>query len=188
MAQETLETAGRCAHPSAGVAARPRPRAEAGRPIIQVDTREKMPLPIAAYDVEVVGLPVGDYGIKGFSDWNNPAFIIERKSLDDLVNSLTADRDRFMREVEKLRQFRFRALVIEAHAGEVEFRQYRSGVSPVAIFGTLRALQVRCGLHVIWAKDSSRAAREVEGLVRVFVSGITKDYRRLLDQASTSAA
>ena len=43
---------------------------------IIIDTREQQPLKIEAYPVEVESLPVGDYGIKGLSDWGNPAFII----------------------------------------------------------------------------------------------------------------
>lgn len=82
-------------------------------PVVLIDTREQCPLPITAYPVERTGLPVGDYGIKGFSDWENPRFIVERKSLADLCGSLSNDRERFMREIEKLRQFAFRAIVIE---------------------------------------------------------------------------
>jgi ERCC4-type nuclease len=149
-------------------------------PVVLVDTREQAPLRITAFPVEVATLPVGDYGIKGFSDWARPEFIIERKSLDDLVGSLTAGRERFWKECEKLRQFRFRALVIEALPGEVEFHQYRSTVSPASIFGSLRALEVRHGIHVLWCKDADGAAHEVEGLVRVFIRGIEKDFRSLL--------
>lgn len=48
--------------------------------IVIRDTREQLPLDIKAYPVEIVRLPVGDYGIKGFSGWQNPAFIVERKA------------------------------------------------------------------------------------------------------------
>jgi len=153
---------------------------------VLIDTREQTPLPITAYPVERATLPVGDYGIAGFSDWSNPQFVIERKSLDDLVGSLTTGRDRFMRECEKLRQFRFRALVIEALEGEVQFHHYRSAVLPQAILQSLAALQVRAGLHVIWAGTPEGAARAVERLVRQFIRGVEKDYRRLW-QSDTAA-
>src|SRR5690554_3126729 len=95
-------------------------------PTILIDTREQCPLVIRRYPVEVIGLPVGDYGIRGFSDWHNPAFIIERKSLDDLAGSLFQGRNRFMAEIEKMRQFGFRALVIEGHKDQVIMGQFRS--------------------------------------------------------------
>ena len=56
-------------------------------PVVLIDTREKSPLAISAYPTAVETLSVGDYGIRNFSDWNNPAFIGERKSLEDLVGS-----------------------------------------------------------------------------------------------------
>ena len=93
----------------------------APQPTILIDTREQRPLPVTAYPVETVGLPCGDYGLRGFSDWTCPQFIVERKTLDDLVQSLTHDRDRFDREVMKMRQFGFRALLIEGLQREVEF-------------------------------------------------------------------
>ena len=142
------------------------------QPTIQIDTREQRPLPITAYPVESVALPVGDYGIRGFSNWTCPQFIVERKSLDDLVQSLTFDRPRFDREIMKLRQFAFHSLLIEGNQGEVEFEQYRSTVSPNAILQSLAAYQVRCNLHVIWAGDSQGAARALERLVRQLVRGI----------------
>jgi ERCC4-type nuclease len=151
--------------------------------VVLVDTREQAPLNITAFPTERVGLPCGDYGIAGFSDWNNPAFIVERKTLNDLVGCLTNERDRFMREVEKLRQFRFHALVIEALEAEISFHHYRSDATPQSILQTLAALQVRAGLHVLWCADPERAARCVERLVRQFVRGIEKDYR-LIGQAS----
>lgn len=148
-------------------------------PTILIDTREQTPLRFEGYPVEVAGLPVGDYGVKGFSDWNNPAIIFERKSLGDLIGSLTSGRPRFLRGVEKMRQFRFRALVIEATFAEVEAGAFRSKATPQSLIASLYALQVRCGLHVLWAGGSAGAAKAIEGMVRQFVRGVEKDYKRL---------
>ena len=148
-------------------------------PTIVIDTREQTPLEISAYPTERDGLPVGDYGIRGFSDWGNPAFIIERKSLPDLCGTLGKGRERFMREVEKLRQFGFRALLIEGTPFEAEANLAGSGLHPNALFATLDALAVRAGLHIIWAGDPAGAARQVEGLVRQFVRGIEKQLKAL---------
>lgn len=148
-------------------------------PTILVDTREQAPLPIEAHPVERVTLPVGDYGIAGFSDWDNPAFVVERKSLDDLVQSLTHGRARFEREVLKLRQFRFRALLIEAEQVQIEIGLYRSAVTPKALLQSLAAFQVRHNLHVLWAGSADGAARTLERLVRQFVRRIVKDAKRL---------
>ena len=122
-------------------------------PTILIDTREQNPLRFGNLPSERATLPVGGYGVRGFSDWENPAFIIERKNLEDLCHRLGKDRERFLRECEKMRAFRFKALVIEAVQDQVELAQYRS--LPVG------------------------AARKVESLAAMFARGIEKDFRRL---------
>lgn len=156
-------------------------------PIVVMDTREQQPLDITAYPVESDTLPVGDYGVKGFSDWENPRFIVERKSLDDLIGSLTIGRERFMREIEKMRQFRFAALLVEADRRQVIGHEYVSAAKPKAMLASLDALQVRAGVHVIWAGDHDFAARRLEGLVRQFVRGIEKDTQRLKRAAKVNS-
>ena len=157
--------------------------AYASKPIILIDTREQHPAPISSYPVEVVGLPVGDYGIKGFSDWNRPAFIIERKGLADLIASLTHDRARFMREVEKMRAFGFAAIVIEAERDQVRLGQYRSQATPQSILASLDAIAVRAGVHVYWTGSPEGCARQIESLVRQFIRGIEKQHRVLSRQS-----
>ncbi len=149
-------------------------------PVILVDTREQSPLPIRRFPVELATLPVGDYGVKGFSDWSCPRFIIERKSLDDLCHSLGKGRERFLREIEKMRQFEFRGLVIEATESDIRSGEYRSQISPASVMGSLDALAVRAGLHICWCGDAIGAARKVESLVEKFVRGLTKEYGRLV--------
>lgn len=146
---------------------------------ILIDTREQCPLEFENFATETATLPVGDYGLPGFSNWDNPQFVIERKSLGDLVGSLTSGRKRFLREVEKLRQFRFAAIVIEASRGDVESGNFRSKATPASIMASLTAIQVRCGIHVVWAGDAKGAAHEVERLARQFIRGIEKDAKRL---------
>ncbi|MCX7049970.1 MAG: ERCC4 domain-containing protein [Candidatus Sumerlaeota bacterium] len=149
------------------------------QPCILIDTREQTPLRFERFPSERATLAVGDYGLRGFSDWENPAFILERKSLEDLAGSLGRERPRFLREIEKMRAFRFHGLVIEATPDAVEMKLYRADVAPSAIMGTLDALAVRAGLHVFWCGDPAGAARRVESLAEKFIRGIQKDYERL---------
>ena len=140
-------------------------------------TREQIPLTIHGYPVVIEKLPVGDYGIRGLSDWTNPEFIIERKSLDDLVGSLGRDRERFMKEIHMLRRFKFAAIVVESDREDVVNSAYRSRMSPQSVLSSLNAIIVRSGVHLIWAGDPESAAREVENLVRQFVRGIEKQFK-----------
>jgi ERCC4-type nuclease len=154
-------------------------------PTILVDSREKRPLAIRAYPTEVVTLGTGDYSISGFSGPENPCFILERKSLNDLAGSLGRDRDRFLREVERMRGFRFRGLLIEGTREQVERHDYRSEIAPQSILASLDALAVRCGIHLFWCGSPDGAARQLESLVRQFARGIVKDYRRIMDACET---
>lgn len=192
-------------------------------PIIIEDTREQAPLYITQFPVfrggiqfqpgeprpssedfpyPKKGLPVGDYGVDGFSDWTNPAFIVERKSISDLCGSLGKGHARFWRLVEKMRQFRFRALIIEGDTEDIDqnyrerlaryddrLRKFKAPggagkkpgnpITPASIFGQLDALMVRTNLHVLWCGDPAGAARKVENLVEKFARGIEKDWKLL---------
>ncbi len=149
------------------------------QPIILIDTREQWPLDITAFATEEASLPVGDYGVKGFSDWDRPDFIIERKSEGDLCGSIGRGRARFLREVQKMRQFGFRALVIESTRARIAAGDYRSKIIPASILSTLDALCVRAGLHVFWCGSHEGAARQVETLAATFARGIFKSWEAL---------
>ena len=150
------------------------------QPTILIDTRERIPLAFGPeYRTERAMLPVADYGLKGFSDWTRPAFIVERKSVPDLIGSLTSGRARFMREIEKLRQFRFAGIVIEGERETVAAGEYGSRATPQSIMASLDAVAVRANIHVFWCGNAAGAARQIEGLVRQFVRGIEKDHKAL---------
>jgi ERCC4-type nuclease len=148
------------------------------------DTREQAPLGITAYPVVVATLSAGDYSVAGFHDFSNPGFIVERKSIPDLIASLTRERKRFWKEVEALRRFRFAALLIEGTRDQVEMQNYRGLATPAAILASLDAIEVRAGIHILWASDAEGAARRLEGLVRQFCRGIEKDWKRLSEPAA----
>lgn len=148
-------------------------------PIILQDSREQSPLKIEGFPVEVEGLCVGDYSVKGFHTFDNPALAVERKSLSDLVGSLTAGRERFHRELNKLQQFRFKAILIEATRKQIRIGDYRSNAMPQSILASLDAIAVRANIHIFYCDDATDAARQLEALVRQFCRGIIKNYEIL---------
>jgi len=77
----------------------PKLPAEKFLPTIIVDSREQTPLVFAHLPFIVSGLPTGDYSVKGLED----DFTVERKTLSDLYGSLTSGRERFMRELQRMR-------------------------------------------------------------------------------------
>lgn len=129
------------------------------------DTREQRGLGrFFSSSVTVVreGLPEGDYStpeLRGL-------VAIERKSVADLVGSLTHGRERFMREIERLRGYTFRALVVEGTLAEIEAGAYRSRAHPHSMVGSVCSLIADHSLPVIFCGDAKSTAAIVEKLLR----------------------
>jgi len=107
-------------------------------------------------------LDVGDYAIAGLET----KVMIERKSLGDLWNtlSITANYQRFLREMDRAANHRLKYLVIEASLADVN-RGYRySRVSPANIHAKLISLQVKHNVHVVFAGRQDLARAWVRGL------------------------
>jgi ERCC4-type nuclease len=149
-------------------------------PTVLVDSREQRPLRIRAYPGRVAGLPTGDYSILGIEGPECLGFAVERKSLDDLAASLSRGRDRFFREVERLRVYRFSAILIEGWRADIEAHRYRSQMTPAAILETISAIETRTPIKVVFVGDASGAARILESWVKQFAGGIAKEHGRLL--------
>src|ERR1700733_13721123 len=77
---------------------------------IIIDTREKTPLKFTGIETIRAGLKTGDYSIEGFED----KITIERKSLADLIQSISRDRRRFEECIQRLLEYEAKALLIEA--------------------------------------------------------------------------
>ncbi len=162
------------------------------KPVIVVDTREQMPYLFEGFDHWVGGvvraaLPTGDYSVQGLE----ALVALERKSLPDLVLSLTASRARFLRECERLAGIPHRAILVEATWEEIKSpyteSEIPSNAHPNGIAGSLAAIQARWNIPIIylsrdralceeWAaswltKVATYAWLEAQGLGRVLQEG-----------------
>jgi len=123
------------------------------------DTREQKVYSFDESDSVREALPVGDYSIRGFEE----TFAVERKTLDDLANSLGNDRDRFEREMERGDDLGMRELtvVIEAprwhvykYSGTKNSPHYFSNIFPNSIIGSIASWRDRYDfLDWEWAGD-----------------------------------
>ena len=102
---------------------------------IVVDTREQTPWVFETPAVRRT-LKTGDYSVLSLE----ALIAIERKSLGDLVQSLTWERERFVREVERLAEFRWRAIIVEAHMGDVTHGRYRTRATPQSLIASTLAI------------------------------------------------
>lgn len=129
------------------------------RPVVAVDSREQNELPIRRLPVVRKGLYCGDYSLAG-AEWSAG---IERKSIEDLVGCCMGEnRDRFERELMRLRGCYFRRILIEGSRGLIETQRYRSRISPKAVLATLSSFEVRYQVPVVFCETPEIAGRQVE--------------------------
>lgn len=122
--------------------------------VVVQDTREQAPLSFGAWPVVVAGLKSGDYSIAG----HEHRVALERKSLGDLFGCVGRERDRFERELERLAEMDYAAVVVEASLADVLAGVERSLVTPQAAAGSLVAWSVKYGLPIWFAGDRRLAA------------------------------
>src|SRR5947209_4034298 len=97
------------------------------KPVIVVDSREQTPLIFTRLASVRAGLDTADYSFIG----GETVFGVERKSIQDLVGCCTGEnRERFERELIRLRGYRFKRLLIVGSQADVEVGHYRSRISP----------------------------------------------------------
>ena len=129
------------------------------RPVIVTDTREQLPLPFKRLAFVRGTLATGDYSFRGGEE----LFAVERKSIADLVGCCVGDnRERFFRELHRLRGYRFKRLLVVGTRDEIEASTYRSDLSPKAVLATLSAIEARFDTPVVFAATPTDAGEQVE--------------------------
>jgi ERCC4-type nuclease len=104
--------------------------------VVIIDSREALP-----YDfppgVKTVrdGLQTGDYSLRGLEE----DVVVERKSLEDFVMCCGAARERFQRELDRLRAIPRRLLVLEATWDACATGGWRGIVTPSQVTGSILA-------------------------------------------------
>jgi ERCC4-type nuclease len=118
------------------------------------NSREQIPLTLEPLQVETVTLTTGDYSVRGLEH----VVSVERKSLSDLLGCVGQQRERFTRDLDRLRAFPHRALVIKATWNEIQAGQWRSKVTPQSVTGSLLTWSLE-GLPIWFARDHREAGR-----------------------------
>jgi len=116
---------------------------------VAVDTREQLPFSFQGIRIDRKKafvltqkrtLPTGDYSIVGFEN----RICVERKSLEDLFQTLGNGRERFVRELERMQDMEYSAVVVEASLAQVkdpskENPLWHSQMNPDSVLGTIIA-------------------------------------------------
>jgi len=133
------------------------------KPTVVIDTREQRPFDLGRFNnwiggVEVDTVKHGDYTVRGMEH----LLALERKSLEDLVGTLTQRREQFLRLCESLATYRHRAIIIEASLEDVK-SPYPSGYTtahPNGIAGSLDAIEAKYGIGIIYTSRHKPLAEE----------------------------
>jgi ERCC4-type nuclease len=144
---------------------------------ILVDSREQLPFSFERFpgvQNERTALPAGDYSLPGFEDKAS----IERKELNDLISCLmNGNRDRFERELAKLRFYDLAAVVVEASLEDVSKGRYRSEMKPHAALQSIFAFSVRYRTAFIWAGNRAGAEYATFSLLSKYLEEIEKRFK-----------
>lgn len=119
------------------------------------------------YPVEVkeVTLTTGDYAVQepgyyGKNETYYPPFAVERKSKDDLVSSISADRERFEDEIDRADDWEApMPVIVEAPYPTFRNGQYYANVHPNSIIGTVDKWPNYKNVDFFFADDSDDAER-----------------------------
>jgi ERCC4-type nuclease len=127
--------------------------------ILVVDTREQDPLfsgksLLKGLVVVRDTLPAGDYSVRGFET----KIAIERKTIPDLLGCLGNDRDRFKRELERLRGYEWAAICLEGTLSELLQYHDFSQMHPESIRKSLVSINIRHKIQFFY--DPSRPNME----------------------------
>ena len=135
-------------------------------PTVIIDTREQTPWTFAELPTVRDTLDTGDYSVVGLRH----VIAVERKEPSDFVACCGHGRDRFKRELQRLRAYRFRLLVIETDARAIEAGPlnpwWRSQLQPAHVMGALAAWTAQYELPVWLGGDHAAAGRFVERYLR----------------------
>ncbi len=144
---------------------------------IVIDSREQRPFAFHARPatVQVGTLEAGDYSLAGFER----QIAVERKSLQDLVGCLGRERERFERELVRLRGYDVAVVVVEAAQIELRLGRYRGGLNPAAAWQSVIAFSSRYRVPFVWSNNREDAEGIVYDILRHFACDRWRELRAL---------
>lgn len=142
------------------------------------DSREQAGYSFTGYpDITAIPgtLTTGDYSLCGFAD----KVAVERKELSDLIGCLTHDRDRFIRELERLRGYEAAAVVVEAPFADIAAGRYRSRMQPAAAVQSIISIMANYRMPFFFAGDRATAEKFVYDFLHHYHRHAVERYKAL---------
>ena len=150
---------------------------------IVCDSREQAPFAFFGLPVEVSvgGLEAGDYSVAGFGR----RVAVERKSLQDLVGCLSGERDRFERELARLRGYDCAAVVVEAPVHALRSGHYLGRLDAGAAWQSVLAFMQRYRVPFIFCADRTDAEAVTFDLLRHYARDRWRELQALASEVRT---
>jgi ERCC4-type nuclease len=136
---------------------------------IAIDTREQLEYSFSIPSIRKK-LDAGDYSLVGFEN----RIAVERKTLDDFVNTVIKQRERFYRELKKLSKMESSCVVVESNLRDILDARYKAGVHPNAVIGAITSIIVDFHVPVYFCSDRQVTCRFVQDF-------LTRYYRRIIE-------
>lgn len=121
---------------------------------IAVDSREQAPFAFPDFTTTTRALDAGDYSVVGAES----EIALERKSLPDLIQCLTRERERFERELLRLRGYPHRLVLVESDWAALVSGSYRSRLNPRSAAASVAAFSARysIGFHFAGTREAAQ--------------------------------
>ncbi len=119
-----------------------------------IDTREQRPWDLSPLKSKIGTLDTADYSICGLESYIR----VERKSLPDLLGCIGNGRERFEREISRLKAYPSRCVIVEASWSDLEAGQWRSQVRVESVIGSVIGW-IAAGIPFILAENAERAGK-----------------------------
>ena len=141
------------------------------------DSREQAPFRFEGFacTVEIGTLAAGDYSVAGFER----RVAVERKELQDLIGCLGADRERFQRELARLRGYDCAAVVVEAPVMALRTGRYLGRLDAGAAWQTVLAFSMRYRIPFIFCADRADAEAVTFDLLRHYARDRWRELQAL---------
>ncbi|GAB6061155.1 hypothetical protein JCM31598_42720 [Desulfonatronum parangueonense] len=149
--------------------------------IILRDSREQLGYNFDRFPgvtVHRAALESGDYSLPGLEH----IVAVERKELNDLINCLCHDRDRFKRELHRLRPYQLKAVVVEAALEDVARGRYKSQMKPQAALQSCFAFMVKYGVNFIFAGNRNGGEYATHALLWKYQQELEKQLSAITKQ------
>jgi ERCC4-type nuclease len=144
---------------------------------VVIDSREQLPFSFHGRPVAVTVSPLeaGDYSVAGFER----KVAVERKSLVDLVGCLGRERERFERELVRLRGWEVAAVVVEEPQVALRTGRYRGGLNPAAAWQSIVAFSSRFRVPFFWCTGREDAEATTYDILRHYARDRWRELRAL---------